>query len=304
MNKFRRHIAAVIVFLLGIVSSNILTILAHDGDTTLIHACVKSSNGAIRIVGNSEVCASNETPLDWRIQGEAGPIGPQGPQGPQGPEGPQGPQGPGGPQGPQGPQGPEGPQGPQGSEGPQGPQGLTGAQGPKGDKGANGINCWDLNGNGIPDLPAEDLNGDSFVDVLDCKGPQGPAGPGGFRTETVFSDSFVDTTSSPSDVPLSGMSLTMTPVSDQVAVLLLFSGSFTNGTPGTGCSYAIYKNGIRLPGSRGAIVTTASQALNITLFWVDENPTPVSHVYEIYWQSQGGTCTTHNAQFTWLELHR
>jgi hypothetical protein len=62
--------------------------------------------------------------------------------------------------------------GPQGPAGPIGPVGLAGADG------LNGINCWDLNGNGIGDLPTEDLNGDMVVDVNDCTGPLGPPGPG------------------------------------------------------------------------------------------------------------------------------
>lgn len=45
----------------------------------------------------------------------------------------------------------------------------------------NGINCWDLNGNGIND-PNEDINGDGLFNTLDCigaTGAQGPAGPAG-----------------------------------------------------------------------------------------------------------------------------
>lgn len=48
----------------------------------------------------------------------------------------------------------------------------------------DGINCWDLNGNGVND-PAEDVNSDGNFDALDCAGadgaagPQGPAGPAG-----------------------------------------------------------------------------------------------------------------------------
>ncbi len=37
-----------------------------------------------------------------------------------------------------------------------------------GRNGADGISCWDLNQNGIGDLPDEDLNGDGTVDALDC----------------------------------------------------------------------------------------------------------------------------------------
>ncbi len=81
-------------------------------------------------------------------------LGPQGPQGPQGPAGPAGPAGPQGPQGPAGPAGPIGPIGPMGPPGPAGPRGLD---------------CWDLNGNSIPD-PPEDINGDGLWDALDCLG--------------------------------------------------------------------------------------------------------------------------------------
>jgi hypothetical protein len=82
--------------------------IAHGGDTTLIHACVKNSNGSIRIVSATTNCVSGETALDWRIQGEPGPAGPAGPAGATGPQGLAGPQGPQGETGPVGPQGPQG----------------------------------------------------------------------------------------------------------------------------------------------------------------------------------------------------
>lgn len=66
-----------------------------------------------------------------------------------------------------------------GPEGPQGPQGPQGPPGGNGTDGANGTACWDLNGNGIGDLPDEDINGDSVVNVTDCAGPEGPQGPVG-----------------------------------------------------------------------------------------------------------------------------
>lgn len=74
--------------------------------------------------------------------------------------------------------------GPTGPEGPAGPQGETGAQGPAGE---DGVNCWDLNANGVDD-PDEDTNGDRVFNALDCAGvqgatgepgPEGPAGPQG-----------------------------------------------------------------------------------------------------------------------------
>ena len=50
----------------------------------------------------------------------------------------------------------------------EGDDGDDGNPGPAGTDGSDGINCWDLNGNGVGDLPEEDLNGDGVVDVLDC----------------------------------------------------------------------------------------------------------------------------------------
>ena len=43
-----------------------------------------------------------------------------------------------------------------------------GDDGDPGPAGSNGLACWDLNENGVPDFPDEDLNGDGVVDVLDC----------------------------------------------------------------------------------------------------------------------------------------
>ena len=62
-----------------------------------------------------------------------------------------------------------------GVPGPRGPKGERGQQGGIGDAGRA---CWDLNGNGKMDA-TEDTNGDKKVDVLDCRGLVGPAGPAG-----------------------------------------------------------------------------------------------------------------------------
>ena len=48
--------------------------------------------------------------------------------------------------------------------GPQGDKGDTGDTGPAGAAGLAGTSCWDLNGNGVGDIPAEDANGDGKVD--------------------------------------------------------------------------------------------------------------------------------------------
>lgn len=66
-------------------------------------------------------------------------------------------------------------QGPTGPTGPAGASGAAGATGATGANGTNGISCWDLNGDGIQD-PAEDINGDSQWNALDCAGATGATG--------------------------------------------------------------------------------------------------------------------------------
>jgi len=56
--------------------------------------------------------------------------------------------------------------------------GNQGPAGPPGQNGAPGLNCWDLNGNGVGD-PAEDINGDGSVNAADCKGSNGSNGSNG-----------------------------------------------------------------------------------------------------------------------------
>ena len=55
-----------------------------------------------------------------------------------------------------------------GCEGDDGAAGATGAAGQPGADGNDGTACWDLNANGLGDLPDEDINGDGVVDALDC----------------------------------------------------------------------------------------------------------------------------------------
>src|SRR5262249_40585213 len=60
-------------------------VVAHGGDPTKIHSCIKNSTGQIRIIAPNGVCDTNETPLDWNVTGPQGPAGPTGPTGPAGP---------------------------------------------------------------------------------------------------------------------------------------------------------------------------------------------------------------------------
>ena len=50
---------------------------------------------------------------------------------------------------------------------------ATVSDGQDGADGASGISCWDLNGNGVCDLPSEDANGNGTCNALDCQGNDG-----------------------------------------------------------------------------------------------------------------------------------
>lgn len=70
-----------------------------------------------------------------------------------------------------------GPAGPAGEQGPPGPPGEP-AEATEPVPSESGLNCWDLNGDGIAD-PDEDINGDGVYDALDCQGVAGDQGPAG-----------------------------------------------------------------------------------------------------------------------------
>lgn len=73
--------------------------------TAVIHACVKRSGGAVRIVSATAKCLNTETAMAWNVQGPQGVAGPRGAVGAQGPSGPAGPQGMKGDKGDIGPKG-------------------------------------------------------------------------------------------------------------------------------------------------------------------------------------------------------
>src|SRR5829696_8806725 len=70
----------------GVITSAVAAIIslglmesakAHGGDTTKIHACVRSSganSGAVRIVAANDACRTGETPLDWARDQNSGDI--------------------------------------------------------------------------------------------------------------------------------------------------------------------------------------------------------------------------------------
>lgn len=70
-------------------------VLAHGGDPSRTHACVRLSDGTVRITQdpNNTCAAGTESPVDWNIRSAPGGPGADGLQGPTGPQGPQGPPG-------------------------------------------------------------------------------------------------------------------------------------------------------------------------------------------------------------------
>ncbi len=83
MKGLKNITVAAAVMLVGLMSFgalNMSSVSAHGGDTTRIHSCVFPNQGPVRvlrIIGATETCRENETPLDWNTQGAAGQVGPR-----------------------------------------------------------------------------------------------------------------------------------------------------------------------------------------------------------------------------------
>lgn len=171
---------------------------ASRSSTAVMTACVKKSDGSMRMVGAKARCKSTERKVTWNARGpkgldgatgasgsvgspgakgdtgavgEPGPVGAGGERGIAGAVGPQGPSGPTGNAGPQGLAGVNGADGVQGPRGEQGATGLSGAVGPRGEKGEGGEMgpAGPRGEQGSPGAPGE----------LGAQGPVGPAGPAG-----------------------------------------------------------------------------------------------------------------------------
>jgi uncharacterized protein YjbI with pentapeptide repeats len=151
-------------------------VVMAQGDGT-IYACANKVTGDLREVDAGEGCRPNERALSWSVQGPAGlPCWDLNGNGVGDPltEDVNG-------DGAVDVLDCQGPQGEPGVPGDPGQPGDPGAPGLPGADGQDGVSCWDLNGNGVGDVPDEDTNSDGFVDVLDCQGPQGEPGVPGSR---------------------------------------------------------------------------------------------------------------------------
>ena len=85
-------------------------------------------------------------------------------------------------------EGDDGAAGADGAPGIAGADGTDGTDGSDGSDGADGISCWDLNQNGVGDLPDEDINGDGVVNVLDCSATTAGAYQGDALHKGFFTD--------------------------------------------------------------------------------------------------------------------
>jgi hypothetical protein len=153
---------------------------------------MNKTSGQLRVRAAGTVCRSNETALNWNVQGLKGDTGPAGLPGPKGSPGPAGAAGPKGAQGNPGAQGAQGSPGQKGDTGPQGlpgAVGATGAQGPKGDAGAAGSDGAPgaAGADGAPG--AQGAQGDPGPSGP--QGPAGPAGPQGPKGDSATADAYV-----------------------------------------------------------------------------------------------------------------
>lgn len=175
----------------------------------VIYACYAKSNGAVRIVGESDTCNSNEIKISWNMKGRRGATGAQGEAGEQGLRGLQGlaglqgPIGPSGPEGPQGEQGEVGPVGPIGPRGLPGEPGVPGPPGPEGDEGSIGLQgevgatgaTGEQGAQGEPGLRGEqgEQGPRGEQGEKGDRGPAGPAGPSGVANTIVKSSTATTT---------------------------------------------------------------------------------------------------------------
>ena len=79
--KFARAAAAALS--LAVIGTGAVGVPASvAADTDMVYACVKKSNGEVRIVTETKKCKSGWVKISWNVTGPVGPAGPVGPVGP------------------------------------------------------------------------------------------------------------------------------------------------------------------------------------------------------------------------------
>ncbi len=162
--------------------------------------------------------------------------------------------------------------------------GPVGPQGPVGQVGAAGRDCWDLNGNGVPDVATEDLNGDAAVDVLDCRAATATVVVG--ATGRNFFDPTNSTTFA--DVPNASVDITVYRTS---FFMIMFSAEvWMNATGDYIIGRALVDSTPAQPGAPGLMGwTTGTDVVTISCTYYVENVAPGTHTVHIRWRTWLGT---------------
>jgi hypothetical protein len=162
----KRHIA--LMALVGVIGGLAMPMIASAADgNNIIHACINNRSGALRVVADAGQCSSSETAISWNRQGGLACWDSDGDGTSDKPAEDTNGDGAVDVNDCRGPAGADGAPGADGADGAPGQDGVDGAPGADG---TDGVSCWDLNGNGTSDTPAEDTNGDGVVDTADCRG--------------------------------------------------------------------------------------------------------------------------------------
>jgi len=162
--------------------------------------------------------------------------------------------------------------------GPAGPAGTTGQTG------TDGRNCWDLNGNGLPDVATEDLNDDAAVDVLDCQA----------ATATVVGGAngrnWPNSTDSTTFADVSGASVDVT-VYRASFFVITFSGEMWMNTTGDYIlGRAFVDSTPAQPGAPGLMgLLTGTEAATITCTFYLGDVAPGTHTVHFQWRVWQGT---------------
>ncbi|HEV8594462.1 MAG TPA: hypothetical protein VGR51_02930 [Thermoplasmata archaeon] len=174
--------------------------------------------------------------------------------------------------------------GPVGPEGATGQTGPAGPQGPGGPTGADGRNCWDLNGNGLPDVATEDLNGDAAVDVLDCQAATATVAVGA-SGRNLFNGTNSTTFA---DVP--GASVDVTVYRTSFFVITFSAEVWMNTTGDYIIGRALVDATPAQPGAPGLMGwITGTDVVTISCTYYLEGVAPGTHTVHIRWRTWQGT---------------
>jgi len=166
-----------------------------------------------------------------------------------------------------------------------GPQGAPGTDGTDGTEGAGGLNCWDLNGNGVKDVASEDLDGSGAVDVADCQAAAATV------TASVTGRSCVpgpcDSTNSTTFAPLPNATVTIATLRPSRFVIAFSSEMWVNVSGAVLVGRAMVDAAQAPPGGPGLLgLTTLADPdfAMVSVLFVLENVAAGTHTVSIEWR--------------------